>query len=304
MIRQVCALLISNVHLLWYLLAAASWLVKLFPQLDFVAKHGKLSNKSGKSKSGLNKRSTKHRSKSPPSRPSPSSVGGVLSALNVPKSWFAHLYIIGTLMTLCTLWQYHSAAPKIEIFTLWLFLLHCTRRLLECWYVSNFGQSRVHVSGYLVGIFHYLLVPVSLLSSADGGGTQVPESPSLSLSLSLSLHLLSRLTAVFAFLSANYFQHKYHKILRSSKFIHGAKQYVFPQGGLFDYVCCPHYTCEICIYVCFFCLVSQKSTFALLVWVVSNLSVVAQVNLTWYKERFPAEAGLLRDWKCCIPFVY
>lgn len=292
--RQVLTLLISNVHLVWYTLAAASWLVKLFPQLDFVSKHGKLSNEIGRFKSGQNKHSIKS---APSSQPFPSSMKGLLAALTVPKRWFAHLYITGILTTLCALWQRHNSAPEIETFCLglFLFLLHCTRRLLECWYISSFGQSRMHVSGYLVGLLHYLLVPISFFSSA----TDRPRATE-----SLHLQQATQTTMVLAFLTANYLQHKYHRLLSSSKFIRGVKQYVFPRGGLFNYVCCPHYLYEMCIYVCFSLLVTQKSTFALLVWVVSNLSVVAQVNLMWYKEHFPAEVGRLQRWKCCIPFVY
>jgi len=145
-------------------------------------------------------------------------------------------------------------------------------------------------------------------------------SPSLSLSVSgartPSVHTFehstmqastTQIAAILIFFVASYFQHMYHRVLSSSTIKHtgsGKKQYIFPRGGLFNYVSCPHYTCEIMIYICFNLLLQEKNTCILLIWVISNLSVVAQVNLEWYKRMFPSEMEKKKNWKSCIPFLY
>jgi len=299
--------LLYHVHIVWLGLAAASWLVKLVPQLDFVSKHGKLNNAGSVQKS-------RDASASPAPKLTHTHTHA-LAALTVPKHWFAHLYITGIATALITLILRHIydsshdgglATVTIDKVCLCLFILHCTRRLLECWHISNFGQSRMHMSGYLVGLLHYLLVPMSLSQVSTRAHANIDEHTQLMyFPLSLSL---SQVSVILMFFTANYLQHKYHRILSSGTCKHASgrkeKEYIFPTGGLFNHVCCPHYTCEICIYMCFFFLLPQKNAFSLLLWVVSNLSVVAKVNLEWYKNTFPSEMEKQKNWKSCFPYVY
>lgn len=81
--------------------------------------------------------------------------------------------------------------------------------------------------------------------------------------------------------------------------------YSFPVGFGFDSVACPHYTAEILIYISF-CMLSPSSLplFSMLVWVVTNLSVVADSQFEWYKKNFPTEMNLKKEWKRMIPGVW
>ena len=81
--------------------------------------------------------------------------------------------------------------------------------------------------------------------------------------------------------------------------------YSFPVGFGFDSVACPHYTAEILIYISFFMLSpSSVPLLSMLVWVVTNLSVVADSQYEWYKENFPTEMNLKKGWKRLIPGVW
>ena len=81
--------------------------------------------------------------------------------------------------------------------------------------------------------------------------------------------------------------------------------YSFPVGFGFDSVACPHYTAEIIIYISF-CMLSPFSfpLLCLLLWVVTNLSVVADSQFLWYHKNFPKELSLKKEWKRLIPGVW
>ena len=81
--------------------------------------------------------------------------------------------------------------------------------------------------------------------------------------------------------------------------------YSFPVGFGFDSVACPHYTAEIIIYISF-CMLSPFSfpLLCLLLWVVTNLSVVADSQFLWYHKKFPKELSLKKEWKRLIPGVW
>ncbi|EER05712.1 conserved hypothetical protein, partial [Perkinsus marinus ATCC 50983] len=49
-------------------------------------------------------------------------------------------------------------------------------------------------------------------------------------------------------LLAQYWQYRSHKELARLNNNSNSKQYGIPNGGLFNYISCPHYTCEIIIY--------------------------------------------------------
>ena len=81
--------------------------------------------------------------------------------------------------------------------------------------------------------------------------------------------------------------------------------YSFPRGFGFDYVVCPHYTSEIVIYISFLMLnPASSSLFCMLLWVASNLSVVADSQFHWYTEKFPEEMKKMAELKRLIPGIW
>lgn len=81
--------------------------------------------------------------------------------------------------------------------------------------------------------------------------------------------------------------------------------YSFPHGFGFDYVVCPHYTSEIVIYISFLMLdPASSSLFCMLLWVASNLSVVADSQFYWYLENFPEESKRKTKWNRLIPGIW
>jgi 3-oxo-5-alpha-steroid 4-dehydrogenase len=81
--------------------------------------------------------------------------------------------------------------------------------------------------------------------------------------------------------------------------------YSFPRGFGFDYVVCPHYSSEIVIYISFLMLdPTSSSLLCMLLWVASNLSVVADSQFHWYIEKFPEESKKKKGWKRLIPGIW
>ena len=95
---------------------------------------------------------------------------------SVPKSYFIHMYILGTLIsTCCCLYVLfisvqidrsslnQSILNSIAIQGMVMFVIHCLRRLLECIFITDYGSSSMNVSAYFVGIGHYIFAPTCLL---------------------------------------------------------------------------------------------------------------------------------------------
>jgi len=176
------------------------------------------------------------------------------------------------------------------IINLILLEFHLIRRLWECYYCTIYGNSLMNISGILCGLVHYFLAPLCIIY----GNMNNNKSSYDSLWKSLS---------IIIFFVANYFQFESHLILYRLK-VKYSKSYMVPTGSLFKYICCPHYLMEIFIYLSFWmnspC---SLSLICLQIWVISNLSVVANQNLKYYKEKFKNEYDL-KNWKRMLPYVW
>lgn len=253
-----------------------------------------------------------------------------VALLLVPKSYFIHMYVVGSIMTTCCyyvlferiinkdlLHDYLHILKSSTFQGVLMFQIHCLRRLWECLYITKYGNSSMDISVYLLGIGYYVITPLcitfSLLSS---------ENWSLSLMRDPDLQLIIRTVSILFYIVGNLGQFWCHLILFKLKqwkeknalvkkldISNGDQKqsYSFPHGYGFDHVACPHYLAEICIYCSFwFISPTSLSLFSLLFWVISNLSVSAYLQFIWYKEHFPEEFKLKvkRGWKRLIPKVW
>lgn len=97
-------------------------------------------------------------------------------------------------------------------------------------------------------------------------------------------------------------QHQCHKHLA------GLKKYSLPDSGMFEWLVCPHYTCECLMYLSFvvagapagqWC---NKTLLSVLLFVAVNLGVTAHGTRLWYVNQFGAEK-VAGKW-IMVPFVY
>jgi hypothetical protein len=249
---------------------------------------------------------------------------------NIPKKYFLHFYLVGLGSTSAIL-IYVSCIHGTDLiqcleyermFALGLLLVHLIRRCYECIYVHAWtSNSTMHLFGYLLGLLHYVLLPLVFIPSSDlyyFQHTRVVEGTNTH-DTSWKKRLVIALGALVLGLVGQYEQHLHHVILAnlrkrahqttistqvSSKSSGETKgnHYAIPIGRGFDYVSCPHYLAEICIYVSFYLLLGHNHTNGLqfesivellqkhqatilLFWITVNLTISAQGSHQWYTRQ-------------------
>ncbi|KAM7263385.1 hypothetical protein ACFE04_001068 [Oxalis oulophora] len=195
-----------------------------------------------------------------------------------------------------------------SVFLLLLMEAHVIRRLIETIYVFKYSPSaRMHIFGYLAGLFFYTAAPLSLCSNIapevfNFAVNQVVEfivkgkqgMSTIEFDFSESVIPLSRLgwrswigTAIF--LWGWIHQHRCHAILGSLReHKDQVDKYVVPRGDWFELVSSPHYLAEIVLY--FGLLIASGgqdlTIWLLFVFVVTNLTIAAVETHKWYLSKF------------------
>ncbi|KAJ1951368.1 hypothetical protein FBU59_000199 [Linderina macrospora] len=194
-----------------------------------------------------------------------------------------------------------------------MYNVHVILRLYETVNHQPASKAQMHVGHYLVGLVHYVFAPLGIIGDAIYAPGWVPANS----------YLVLTGMAIFAYASVH--QWRCHHILYRLRFqslreererseqeaeATAAKStdmqtaYVIPTGDLFNYVSCPHYLCEILVYVSLWLVTSCQSTTILVItiWSAVNLGITAKESQQWYKatfgEKFP------RNRRALIPFVW
>ena len=206
----------------------------------------------------------------------------------VPKSYFSHMYICGAL---CGLMVYYYVGFQLDLQLFAMLQLLMLRRYLECIYLTIYGDSKMTIIVYAGGLAHYFVAPWTLLVSADIHFA------------TWSKLLWVRLISIAIYAMASLLQCRQHEVLYRLKRRNPRGPYTFPCDSLFAYVCCPHYTCEIFIYLSFWVLSGGRTSVSLLcLWVITNLAMMADRNYRWYYVHF--KGVVPSHWKRLIPYVW
>lgn len=92
------------------------------------------------------------------------------------------------------------------------------------------------------------------------------------------------------------------------KHLAGLKKYSLPEGGMFRFLVCPHYTCECLLYISMMLAAApegrwyNKTLLCAVVFASVNLGVTAGGTRSWYQGKFGPESVAAR-WNM-IPFVF
>ncbi|CAN6543938.1 unnamed protein product [Malus baccata var. baccata] len=209
-----------------------------------------------------------------------------------------------------------------SVFLLLLMEVQVLRRLFETIYVFNYSSSaRMHIFGYLTGLFFYTAAPLSLCCnnvlevykfSISGvaefivkGKSSMREVEFDWLQFVNSLLKLGWLQWIGAaiFFWGWIHQRRCHAILGSLRDHREPNdEYVIPHGDWFEIVSSPHYLAEIVIYAG---LVVASGGTDLTIWllfgfVVSNLVLAAAETHRWYLQKFESYP---KKRLAIIPFV-
>lgn len=310
----------------YLLLTIGSFATILVPYIESVAYHGKrLTNYDNKgNKKDKEELTLLHR----------------FNLITIPKYYFTFMYLFSLICCSIPIY-YHLKSINFNnnndnirhiLESLWkheplliLFSLHSLRRFLECIYITIYGTSVMHVIGLIVGLVHYGITVLNLankqLSPLD---QEIAYNISLNAYTSLSSLTLShtkRYVGILLFIFANIMQHRFHIILYRIKYnqqilkkrdenkeeeedVNSSFKYEVPRGSWFQYCCCPHYTSEILIYISFVCLHPDPASWFMLLWVVSNLTVVAADTLRWYQSHAQLKHEIPMNWSAIIPGIF
>lgn len=222
-------------------------------------------------------------------------IDTVWNGMLVPKSYFTHFYVVGLASLIG--WRGHSYyndgfsyrnnnyfynASFLGQLQQWplaegLLFVQLLRRLTECLFVHRWNPgSRMHGAVYLVGLAHYLFLPMvffpldaaghhhqqqqqkNTTQSANHTNTDVKK-PFFFLSLKGGYPLIfGSIALALVCLWAQYQQLRHHIILANLRCRRATDddgddkvrcRYDLPHGAWFQYVSCPHYTAEILVYI-------------------------------------------------------
>ncbi|KAF5764451.1 putative polyprenol reductase [Helianthus annuus] len=196
----------------------------------------------------------------------------------------------------------------LSVFLLLLMEAQVLRRFYETIYVFDYSPSaRMHIFGYLAGLFFYTAAPLSLcctfapevfdfvknlVAEFIVKGKDRMSKPEFNIWMFVTPFLRLRW---YAWIGAVIFfwgwvhQYRCHEILGSLREkTEKLEEYVIPYGDWFEYVSSPHYSAEIVIYGGLLVASggADLSLWLLFAFVVANLVFAATETQRWYLHKF------------------
>ncbi|KAJ2787491.1 hypothetical protein GGI15_000678 [Coemansia interrupta] len=172
--------------------------------------------------------------------------------------------------------------------------VHVVLRLKEALYDQPATSARMHIGQYGVGIVYYIVTPFAVV--VDGIGSPGWISP--------SIWLVAFGFALYIYASVHQWRchHILYRLRRRS--LRKGSGYAIPSGDLFEYVVCPHFLCEILVYVAIWIVSGFQATTLLwtIGWTAINLGITARETRKWYIETFGTKFPNKR--RALVPFVF
>ncbi|UMM35473.1 hypothetical protein L5515_008076 [Caenorhabditis briggsae] len=251
----------------------------------------------------------------------------LVARISVPKKWFKHFYALGLLTLLLCLHCIHSLihnpdflptipikfltiltrsysippiAPSTAVLALLLITFHVARRLYETLFVSVYSDSRMNVFHYIVGIVHYIILPISIMCETQGVITKKEI-----FHVSVDDITLTQWAGAVLFWVCNWKQHQIaEQIANTRKGPRGLiRNYAYGIcfGRWFNLVSCPHFLFEICIYLSLLLVIPTAYVYRFVVlFVCVNQTFAALITHSWYHKTFPKYP---KTRKALIPYV-
>ncbi|XP_071088018.1 polyprenal reductase-like [Haliotis cracherodii] len=250
----------------------------------------------------------------------------IFNLFDVPKRWFTHFYMLGVvvntslliLLARVVVFRVPFPQPVQNIFnTLWapnhtpegvsgtavvLVLvmeeLQVLRRCYECLFVSVFSDSKISVVHYIMGLLLYLTFGSCILASTDFNNFRMTGVDQMG--------LVCVVVGCFLFFLASMLQHQTLHILSKLRKSHSGvvenRQHLLPNGGLFEYVSCPHFFTEILIYLAMNIVVQfqHQACLSIGIFVLVNQVIMSLMTHDWYRKNFRM---FPKDRKAVFPYL-
>lgn len=197
-------------------------------------------------------------------------------------------------MIICSFETFYFAAnPTTTFLAVMLLFIQCVRRFYETHFVQIFStSSRMNITHYVVGYYHYFGAFVAILAQAHGFVRQDDAVRDSGCMLQWgdcnSVHWL----AVVLFLYAWFHQFESNLILarlrRRPDGSVATQKHLVPFGGFFELVSSPHMMFEVLLYVALYMLLPHNTSWLyVLCWVLTNQIENAWLTHKWYLKTFP-----------------
>ncbi|KAM5351356.1 hypothetical protein ACJ41O_004079 [Fusarium nematophilum] len=234
----------------------------------------------------------------------------------VPHSWFLHFYIVSALSSAFWAWQYFQRGSLMrtmamlqdqrgepsmdleQVLVAWVLMaLQGSRRLYESLYVSRPGSSGMWFVHWALGLAYYTAMGIAVW--IEGSGAILASWESSHQTFRVPRKVPSALALYFVSCLK---QNQCHRYLAS------LKKYTLPSEGWFEYLICPHYTCECLLYVAIAWVAAppghlfNTTVLCGLLFVAVNLGATAHGTKKWYATKFGADKVAGR-WTM-IPLAY
>lgn len=170
-------------------------------------------------------------------------------------------------------------------------MLQCARRFYETHYIQVFSShSKINITHYLVGYFHYFGAFLAIISQAPGfvRNPGPEDTTHIQFDQILPYHLSSGLIFLFAFYQQCRSNVMLANLRKNRKGAVVTEKHLMPIGGFFDFVSSPHMFFEILIYIALaIILVGNTSFIWVTLWVFLNQIENAILTHRWYLQTFP-----------------
>lgn len=176
------------------------------------------------------------------------------------------------------------------VFTLIMMLFQTSRRLYESLFISvHSKQSKINLFHYVFGHLFYMGVAASTIGPILWSQTNDKITFTALLD---GLITRSRAVLFVLFVYAGLYQQKMHKILgdlRKDKWgVVITEKHFVPSGSLFEFVSCPHFLCEVILYLLIVALQKFENTYwnMIFVLVLTTQTINAINDHRWYKSTY------------------
>ncbi|KAH7328527.1 hypothetical protein B0I35DRAFT_473223 [Stachybotrys elegans] len=218
----------------------------------------------------------------------------------VPHQWFLHFYVAsvawsifwavqlvwgGAVLTAVAARQAQTGGTSMttgQVYLAWtLMALQGVRRLYESLFVTRPGSSPMWIVHWALGVVYYTGVNVAVWVEGSGAILDMWNS-----SQPVQLPWTKAIVGTAVYLAAYWYQYQCHSHLAS------LKKYTLPERGLFQYIVCPHYTCDCVIYLGIAIATApegymlNRTVTASLLFAAVNLGATAAGTKQWYGEKF------------------
>lgn len=257
-----------------------------------------------------------------PSRTAIEHLFDTVADIKVPHNYFTHFYILSVACSVFwgwTLWASNGLNPEAPLrsasaatvgLTQLLMLAQGVRRLLESYTYTSGSKSGMWFGHWILGMMFYFTTNIAVwIEGAASFENHIPQYWLLSEDASHRLegNIGWKWTFLIpAILTAQALQHSYHAYLYRLRTENST--YQLPSHPIFPNLLCPHYTCEVAVYLLLSFLAAPPgrilnwTLFSATVLVLVNLGVTANGTKEWYLEKFGA--GKVEKRTRMIPWIW